>query len=128
MPPTAILDTERRLRRAMDLMEQEIEGRPSIAALSQVAALSPYYFIRLFKTATGETPARYFRRRKVERADEYLSQHPETDLTELALKFGYSSQSALTRDFRALLGFLPGACRSKFQREQSNFLPKSSNS
>lgn len=108
-------------------MDAEIEGRPSLARLSEAAALSPFYFVRLFKAVTGETPLRYFRLRKVLKVDEYLEKNPETDLTELALKFGYSSQSALNRDFKALLGRLPGVCRTEFQRRQSNFRQKQSN-
>jgi len=124
MVKLALLDTERRIERALALMDLEIESRPRLAALSRAASLSPFYFVRLFKEVTGETPLRYFRRLKVQRADEFLRANPETDLTALALKFGYSSQSALTRAFRIFLGCVPGRCRTYFQSEHSNFLPK----
>jgi len=109
-------------------MDVEIEGHPTPARLSQAASLSQFYFARLFKAMIGDTPIRFFRRRKVMRADEHLAQNPEIDLTVLALKFGYSSQSALTRDSRTLLGFLPGVCRSEFQREKSYYRIKYGNS
>jgi AraC family transcriptional regulator len=108
-------------------MNSQIEGHPSLADLSEAASLSPFYFVRLFKSMTGDTPLHYFRRLKALRTDKYLAENPEIDLTALALKFGYSSQSALTRDFRTLLGFLPGVCRNEFQKEKSNFLPKEGN-
>src|SRR5262249_4034192 len=47
--------------------QANLDGDPSLAALSRKAGLSPSYFHRLFKAVIGETPGDYVMRLRVER-------------------------------------------------------------
>ena len=64
--------------------------------LSQVAAhagFSKFYFVRAFKDAYGETPAKYLARRRVERAKDLL-RWANLSVTEVCLLVGFSSETA----------------------------------
>lgn len=82
----------------------------TLDSLAAVAGYSPYYFARLFRQATGDSPYQYVLRQRVTGAQRLLR---ETDLPvqEVALACGFANQSHLTRVFGRLLGATPGAYR-----------------
>ena len=86
------------------------DGPVTLSALAQVAGVHRVHVARAFRRTLGVTPAGYLRRLRFERACRALV---ETDLplAELALAYGYASQSHLARDFRARLDTTPTAYR-----------------
>ena len=79
------------------------------ASKAEIAAainISPTYFSRLFKRATGRSPHQYVIQQRVERAKKLLK---TTDLAiaNIALQVGFSSQSHLTQHFKHLTGVTP---------------------
>lgn len=66
-----------------------------LAALADAACLSPFHFLRVFKEAFGETPARYARRVRVARAADL--QMRGVSSARAARAAGYSRSSALRR-------------------------------
>ncbi|MGV7214981.1 helix-turn-helix transcriptional regulator [Bradyrhizobium sp. UFLA05-112] len=95
-----------RLRRITDFVETHLDRPLGIEDLAGVAELSPYYFARMFKRATGETPHGFVLRRRIERAKQLLAT-VDIPLAEVALACGFSSQSHFTQRFRALSGMTP---------------------
>ncbi len=80
-----------------------------LADLAAVAGVSTGHFARAFRTSVGETPHRYIVRQRVERARDLLAAGGGTTrLSDAAFEAGFSSQSHLTRCFRALCGSTPG--------------------
>jgi AraC family transcriptional regulator len=94
------------IRRVTDHIERHLDGDLSVDRLADLAGLSPYHFIRLFRAATGTTPRQYVIRRRVERARELLT--GGSGIAEAAARVGFSSQSHLHRYVRRLLGLTPG--------------------
>jgi AraC family transcriptional regulator len=100
----------RRMRRVVDLIEERIGDHIRLADLAEAAALSPFHFARQFKAATGETPAAYVTRRRVERAEDLL-RHTRLTIPEIAYKLGFAHQSHLHRAFKKRMGATPGSFR-----------------
>ena len=116
----SLVDSKRKINAALIYMNAHIHERFDLKSVSEAANTSEYYFIRVFKEIVGETPGRFFRKLKVDAIDRRLREDPEQNLTDLALSFGYSSSSVLTREFRTFIGHNPKTCKSHFQAQISN--------
>ena len=83
------------------------EAPPSLDALARIAGYAPHHFHRIFKRATGVTPAAYARARRANRAADALSQEP--NVTDALYRAGYSGPSRFYDETRDRLGMAPSA-------------------
>lgn len=74
--------------------------------LLNIANLSPYYFIRLFKKETGRTPQKYLVELKIDKAKELLSLS-DYSVTEICFLCGFSEHSHFSKVFKKLTGSTP---------------------
>ena len=80
-----------------------------LADLAAVAGVSTSHFAKAFRQSVGETPHRFIVRQRVEHAQKLLrAGGGKMSLGEAAFQAGFSSQSHLTRCFRAVGGLTPG--------------------
>jgi AraC family transcriptional regulator len=100
----------RQLQRATDYIHCNIERDPTLAELAAAAGLSPVYFARQFKLATGMAPHRYLLRARVEHAKRLLLAS-DLPIAAIALDCGFCHQEHLTRVFRKHCGTTPAAYR-----------------
>jgi AraC family transcriptional regulator len=98
------------LRRVVDSIEADLDGRLTLEALAAVAGLSPFHFARLFRQATGRSPHQYVIERRIERARLLLTT-TALPLHEVAARAGFADQSHLSRHIRRHLGVTPTALR-----------------
>jgi AraC family transcriptional regulator len=99
-------------RIAVAHIEEHLSDRIPLAALAQLARLSPYHFSRAFKQSFGVPPHRYHVMRRIEHAKELLAE-PATSVTETGRALGFSDTSSFTATFRKVTGMTPTAyCRS----------------
>lgn len=110
----ALDEARARVQRSLLYMKAHLEEPFDLGKASQAAALSPSYFIRVFKRLEGETPGKRFRRLRFAAMDRLIAEDPGRSLTELAMRFGFSSPGALTREFRAFVGSSPSTCKTFF--------------
>ena len=80
--------------------------------LINIANLSPYYFIRLFKKETGRTPQQYLVELKIDKAKELLS-FSNYSVTEICFLCGFSEHSHFSRVFKKVTGQTPLNYRKK---------------
>jgi AraC-like DNA-binding protein len=92
----------------------------TIERLAARAGLSPFHFIRAFRAAYGQTPHRYLRAKRIERAKELLVTTP-LPVTEICDQIGFQSLGSFSSLFRRLTGETPGAYRS--QRRKNVYIP-----
>src|SRR5579859_3958247 len=99
--------------RARDTMDRAFARPLDVPSLARVAHVSPAHFSREFRATFGETPHRYLRGRRVERAMELLR---ETDrsVTDICFDVGFNSLGTFSRTFRAIVGESPSAYRGRF--------------
>ncbi|RDE06699.1 bifunctional DNA-binding transcriptional regulator/O6-methylguanine-DNA methyltransferase Ada [Sphingomonas aracearum] len=79
----------------------------SLADLAATVGYAPHHFHRLFKRATGVTPAAFARARRAERMGEALQQ--ENSVTEAIYEAGYSAPSRFYERAAGRLGMPPSA-------------------
>jgi AraC family transcriptional regulator len=99
------------VKRATEYMVANLERDVSLAELSAQVDLSPHHFCRAFKQSIGASPHVWFSRLRIERAQDIIAAHPSAGLTEVALRVGFSSQSAFGTAFRRVTGTTPSAWR-----------------
>jgi AraC-like DNA-binding protein len=104
-------DSNRRLLRARDRIDLHYREPLDVAALAEVALMSPAHFTRSFKAAFGETPHRYLQRRRIERAMEQL-RRTNRSVSDVCVDVGWSSFATFSRTFRAVVGCSPSAYRA----------------
>jgi AraC-like DNA-binding protein len=78
----------------------------SLKELAQYAALSPYYFLRVFRNEVGMPPHAYLETVRIRQAQRLLK--AGKSLAEVSVEAGFSSQSHMTRRFKKIIGATPG--------------------
>ena len=85
------------------------EEAPSLDELAAAAGYSPHHFHRLFKRATGVTPAAYYRSLRARRAETALEDNER--ITDAIYDAGYSGPARFYADAKRRLGMTPSAWR-----------------
>lgn len=98
------------LRRLDAYIQEHLAQDISLKTLADLAGVSPFHFLRLFKRTTRLTPHRYLLERRLERARELLRQG-SLSLAEVAVEVGFCDQSHLTLHFKRAYGLTPGEFR-----------------
>ncbi|PTQ10298.1 bifunctional DNA-binding transcriptional regulator/O6-methylguanine-DNA methyltransferase Ada [Sphingomonas oleivorans] len=106
-PDEAARDEEG-LARAFAFIEQAEES-PSLEEVAAAAGYAPHHFHRLFKRATGVTPAAYARGLRARRAEKALKE--KGSVTEAVYEAGYSGPGRFYADAGNRLGMTPSAWR-----------------
>ncbi len=99
-----------KLRRVIDYIQGHLEDDVRLSDLASVAGLSTFHFARVFRQATGVTPYQYVRDRRIEHSRVLLLED-NLELSQLALKCGFASQSHFTAAFTKAVGMSPGRFR-----------------
>ena len=85
------------------------EETPSLKALAAAAGYSPHHFHRLFRRATGVTPAAYYRSLRAKRAEAGLEKTGR--ITDAIYDAGFSGPGRFYAEARGRLGMTPSAWR-----------------
>jgi AraC family transcriptional regulator of adaptative response/methylated-DNA-[protein]-cysteine methyltransferase len=85
------------------------ETPPSLEQLAAASAYSPFHFHRIFKRATGVTPAAYARARRARAMTESLA--AESRITDAIYDAGYSGPGRFYADVKDRLGMTPSTWR-----------------
>jgi len=91
----------------------------STISLNDLAAnfnISQRTFARRFKAATGETPLEYWKKIRLEAAQELLASS-NLSIQEVAFQIGYQDQANLTRLFKQVLNITPRAYRATVRKK-----------
>lgn len=98
------------LRRVREYIDAYLARPLTLNELADVAGLSPYYFCRMFKLATGYSPYHYVAWQRLTRAARLLSE-TATPLDAVAQSCGFANVSHFTTAFRREIGVSPGRYR-----------------
>ena len=107
--PESLTPADRQfVERVNALVCQQIEeGRIDVAAIATEMAMSMTAFRRRFTALLGDRPQAYIGRLRMERARRLIDEHPELNISEVALKCGFDDKSNFTRAFKHVHGITP---------------------
>ena len=101
----------RRIERAINFIEENIDRRPDLAAVAHVAGLSDFHFQRLFSRMVGISPKRYEQFLTKEAAKKLLA--GSESLLDAAYEVGLSGPGRLHDLFVSCEAVTPGEFKSK---------------
>jgi AraC family transcriptional regulator len=99
------------LSRVCELIEARLNAPIGLSDLAREAKLSRFYFAKLFRNTTGQSPCQYVTERRLERARELLGDLGKP-FHEVAAATGFSSHSHLASVFRRNTGLTLAQFRS----------------
>jgi AraC family transcriptional regulator len=100
-------------RRLVDYIRANLIGNISVTELAGLVQMSPAHFSRVFKASFGVTPYRYVMRERVEGAKAMLAS-AELSGSQVAIAFGFASQSHFVKVFRQFTGVTPKQYQAGF--------------
>lgn len=89
-----------RTERALLLITIRFREPLTLPELASGVGLSPFHLHRLFKSDTGETPATYLNRVRLEHAAHLMIVLPDAPLMQIAIESGFTSAATFARAFR----------------------------
>ncbi len=96
--------------RAIEVLNEHLDGDLALADLAKECALSPGRFMRAFKRSFGVPVRRYLLNKRVEAAKS-LMLHSNDSLLTVALEVRFTDQPVFNRSFREIVGTSPGQWR-----------------
>jgi len=102
---------DRRLRLAVEFMEQNMRRSLSIGEIAEYAALSEDYFRRLFVRQLGLKPVAYLEQLRVKEAKRILAEDATVSAGEAGQRAGFSDPRYFCRVFKKHFGLTPSEYR-----------------
>lgn len=99
-----------RLNKAINYIEEHLEGEIEYEEAAKIACCSSYHFQRMFSYIADTTLSEYIRRRRMTRAAVDLQQG-DAKVIDIALKYGYDSPTAFNRAFQSVHGIAPSQAK-----------------
>ncbi len=99
-----------RMNNAMDYIEKNLADEISYEKVAQIACCSTYHFQRMFSYITNVPLSEYIRRRRLTLAAFELNTS-DIKVIDVAIKYGYESPEAFSREFKNLHGVMPSSAR-----------------
>ncbi|GAB4427207.1 MAG: hypothetical protein OHK0039_45450 [Bacteroidia bacterium] len=101
-----------RLCQARTFIHENLDAPLDLDTLAQVACLSKFHFIRLFKEVYGQTPRQYLIARRLDRASKLLI-HSRMTFHEICTEVGLKDSSSFGRLFKRSYGATPQLYRQQ---------------
>ncbi len=95
-------------------IQKNVDKKLSVGEIAKTTKYNEKYFIELFKSHFGMTPARYVKTVRLEKAKRELL-YTDRTISYIANQIGYSTVQKFSRDFKEYTGFTPTAFKRKFR-------------
>ena len=105
-------NTDKRISRVIEHLEDDIRMSPSLNELASVACLSLSQFKVLFKKETGQTPGQYLLHLRMEKARALLV-NTDYPINLIASDVGYQDSSSFSYRFSHYYGYPPRKLRAR---------------
>lgn len=93
------------IQKVVDYIEEHLDETTDINKLADMAALSPFYFQRLFKRLVKRPVADYIKQRRMGAAIKKLQS--DQKILDIAIELGFSSHEHFTKIFKESYGMTP---------------------
>jgi AraC family transcriptional regulator len=99
-------------QKTLEYIENHIAEDIGVEELAEIAALSPFYYQRLFSRLVKRPVREYIKLRRLARAC-YALRDTDCRIIDIALDFGFGSHEAFTRTFKDTYGLTPMQYRKR---------------
>ena len=96
----------RSIKLVRDYLKSHYAENVSLAQLTSIANLSPFYLLRVFHNQVGFPPHEYQTQVRIAHARKLLLEGKS--ISQAALETGFCDQSHLSRNFKRIVGSTPG--------------------
>jgi len=93
-----------RIEQAILLITNRFREPLTLPGVAAATGLSPFHLHRVFKAETGQTPAAYLQRVRLEHAAHLMIVLPDAPLLHIAIDSGFTSAATFARAFRGRYG------------------------
>lgn len=100
------------IQKTVNHIEEQIGEDIPIEELAEIAALSPFYYQRLFARLVKKPVREYIKLRRLARSCGAL-RHKQNRILDVAVEYGFSSHETFTRAFKETYGITPAQYRNK---------------
>ncbi|MEJ8859233.1 AraC family transcriptional regulator [Variovorax robiniae] len=100
-------------RLLLDVIHAELGADLSLKRLADEVGLSPFHFARTFKATFGLTPHAYVQDYRIKAAIKSLQTDHARSIADIAIAFGFASQSHMTELMRRKIGATPREVRQR---------------
>ncbi len=107
--------SKKNIDKAIEYLRDQYDREYSLEEAAKVAYLSPYHFIKVFKSYTGKTPYEYLMYVKIQKAKELLSSN-NLSITEICFACGFNNPSNFSTFFKRKVGVAPSGYRKIMNR------------
>jgi AraC family transcriptional regulator len=97
-------------RRAVEMIMERLDGNIRLSDMARECGLSVSHFTRAFRKSFGMSPYRWLLERRIDRAKTLLVDS-NLPIIDIAIRCGFSDQTAFTRAFGRIVGDSPGRWR-----------------
>lgn len=104
-----------KLKRVLDYIDDHLGDAVDLDAMAEVAGLSRFYFVSIFKRATGRSPYQHLIHRRVARAQTLIA-HSELSLADIGQASGFSNPAHFSTSFKRGTGQTPTRYRDLVRR------------
>ncbi|MDQ0112060.1 response regulator transcription factor [Paenibacillus harenae] len=95
------------------ILEQQYDKNFEMESIAETVGMSGSYLSRLFKQETGETLTDYLIRIRIEKAKQFMSDHPGLKNYEISQLVGYSDPVYFNKLFKKMVGVTPKDYKDK---------------
>lgn len=114
---------DNRILAVLKHIEKNTSEKLVLDEMASRVGLSKFYFDRLFKAEVGESFYAYLKRVRMHTAASRLKRTNQS-VYEIAISYGYGSNAAFTRAFRAFFGMSPTAYRADTASGEPEMFPE----
>jgi len=108
---------ERRFRRVVDYLHENLERELDLNLLAEIACMSPYHWHRIYQSFCGESLAATVKRLRLQRAANLLVKTAQS-IAQIASASGYHNVQSFTRIFSSVYGMPPARYRKHGSHRQ----------
>ena len=98
------------VRRVAEMIRENLDGNIHLCDLARECGLSVSHFTRTFRKSFGMSPCRWLLERRIDRS-KVLLVTSDLPIADIAIRSGFSDQTAFTRAFGRIVGDSPGRWR-----------------
>jgi transcriptional regulator GlxA family with amidase domain len=98
--------------KAIRMFDEHIDDPIQISDVAAAVAMSARQLERSFKRSTGQSPLKYYRMMRMNKARQMVLYSNDT-MTEIAIAIGYSSATPMMRNYQEIFGISPSEERKK---------------